>query len=204
MKLWQTMIIYLTAIVTFFIFRNEITSWMLDSRPPIFVVFLVATCFILFPVLPFKIVIGSLGFMYGPLLGAFISWCAASIGSVIIYLLVRTYFHKQGRAYLSKFDKLEKLQQSMEKRPFLVIFLARLIPILPQAIVNIYPAFLNIRLLTYAVASALGKIPAMLVYAFLGSSIFSNMNSSLIVIGIYALFLTIIYLVYRWWLKALL
>ncbi|MNI30176.1 SNARE associated Golgi protein [compost metagenome] len=89
----------------------------------------------------------------------------------------------------------------MEKSPFLAIFLARLIPVFPQAIVNIYPAFLNIRLLTYTVASALGKIPAMLVYSFLGKNLFSNWQNSLIIIGIYMLFLFIVYLIYRLWLK---
>lgn len=201
MKLWQTASIYVTTIFIFFIYKNEITDWMMNGQPSFFVIFLLALCFLLFPVVPFKVIIGMLGFMYGPFLGALISWFVALIGSVIMYLVVRTYFQKQGRAFLSKFHQVEKLQRMMEKSPFLAIFLARIVPVFPQSLVNIYPAFLNIRLLTYTVASALGKIPAMLVYSFLGNNLLSNWTNTLIIIGIYVLFLFIVYLIYRLWLK---
>lgn len=201
MKLWQTLLIYAAAIICLLIYRQEITDWMMYSRPSYLTMFLLSLCFLLFPVLPFKIIIGMLGFIYGPLIGAAISWAAASTASVIVYLVVRIYFQKKGRAYLAKYKRLEKWTLLMEKNPFLVIFLARIIPVFPQAIVNIYPAFLSINLLTYTAASSLGKIPAMLVFSYLGKNIFSDLSNAFLVIGIYGAFLLLVYLIYRLWLK---
>src|SRR5690606_11732262 len=102
--------IYLLAIVLFFLFRAEISEWMLSGRPAFPILFALALCFLLFPVIPFKIIIGMFGFMYGPLLGALISWCAAVLASIIVYLLFLTYFRETGIIYLAKFKKLDKLR----------------------------------------------------------------------------------------------
>jgi uncharacterized membrane protein YdjX (TVP38/TMEM64 family) len=155
--------------------------------------------FILIPVIPYKVVIGLLGFIYGPLIGALISWTAASVASVIIFLLARYLFQQQARAFLTKFGRLEKLHERLERHPFMTILFARLMPFIPQAIVNIYPAILTIRLLPFATASAIGKIPAMLLFAFIGGSLTSNSYNLYISIGVYAVFLLITYLIYRVW-----
>jgi uncharacterized membrane protein YdjX (TVP38/TMEM64 family) len=201
MKKWQTGIIYSAMIIIFFIYKADILHWMQTSHAPVSFAFLIALCFVMIPVIPYKIVIGTLGFMYGPLLGAFISWSAASTASVIMFLLVRHYFQKQAGMYISKFDRLEKLQKTMEKHPFLTILMARLIPVIPQVLVNIYPAISSIRLLTYVWASVLGKIPGILLFSFIGKSLFSDLPSLLITIGVYAVFLIMTYAIYRLWLK---
>ncbi|WP_312886678.1 TVP38/TMEM64 family protein [Paenibacillus foliorum] len=190
------------AIIICYIYRNEIVNWLQNGEAPLALIFLIAVGFILFPVIPFKIIIGMLGYFYGSLLGALISWLAASVGSVIIYLLVQVFFQKQGRAYLAKFNRLEKLTLTIEDHPFWTIVFARMIPVLPQSLVNVYSALLSIRLLTYAVASAVGKIPAMLVYAYIGQHLFSGVDKILMAIGIYALFLLLTYLIYRRWVQA--
>lgn len=194
---------YAVSAILCFIYRDEIIDWLRSGDAPLVLIFLIAVGFILFPVIPFKIVIGIFGYIYGPLLGAFISWLAASVGTVIVYLFVQYFFQKQARAYLSKFSRLEKLQQKMERHPFWTIVFARIIPVLPQAAVNVYSALLSIRLPTYAAASAIGKIPAMLVYAYIGQYLFSDTLRLLTVIGIYAAFLLVTYLIYRRYFSAL-
>jgi uncharacterized membrane protein YdjX (TVP38/TMEM64 family) len=201
MKKWQTGIIYVAGIIIFFLYKDEILYWMQQGDAPLYLVFLIAMGFILIPVIPYKVIIGLLGFIYGPLLGAFISWTAASVASILIFLLARYYFHTQARAFLMKFDRLEKLHERIERNPFMTILFARLMPFIPQAIVNIYPAILSIRLLPYATASAIGKIPAMLLFAYIGSSLASDKESLFLSIGVYLLFLLITYGIYRVWKK---
>lgn len=201
MKIKYVLIFYVLAGIVFFIYRNELSDWMLNEQPAVWIMFLLAVCFICFPVVPFKLIIGMMGFIYGPLLGALISWLAASMASVILFLLVRKSFQKQGRAMLARFPQVEKLSVMLEKKPFMTLVLVRMIPIFPQAVINIYPAFLSVPLVTYAVASAIGKIPAMLVFSFLGNSLFTDWRNTLLVIGIYVIFLSLTYLVYRLWLK---
>ncbi|MCY9663080.1 TVP38/TMEM64 family protein [Paenibacillus chondroitinus] len=201
MKKWFTICIYLVLIVTVYVFKDEILNWMQYGDAPLLLIFLAALGFIIVPIIPYKIVIGMLGFMYGPLMGALISWTAASIASVIVFWLARYLFQKQGRAYLSKYEKLEKLQTAIEKNPFLTILLARLIPVIPQAVVNVIPAITSVPVVTFAVASALGKIPAMLLFAFIGSSLFAGTSKLVLSVVVYILFLASVYLVYRVWLK---
>jgi uncharacterized membrane protein YdjX (TVP38/TMEM64 family) len=199
MKKWQTGFIYIVMLFIFFIYRNEVLQWMQHGSAPIYLIFLIAMGFILIPVIPYKVIIGLLGFIYGPFIGALISWSAASVASVLIFLLARYLFQQQARAFLMKFERLEKLHEKLERHPFMTILFARLMPFIPQAVVNIYPAILSIRLLPFATASAIGKIPAMLLFAFIGSSFTSDSYSLYISIGVYALFLLITYLIYRVW-----
>jgi uncharacterized membrane protein YdjX (TVP38/TMEM64 family) len=201
MKTRYLVIFYLAMIIIFFIYKDPIIYWMQFGHAPILLIFLIAVGFIIFPVLPFKIVIGVLGYIYGTLLGALISWSAATVGSVIIFLLVQLFFLKQGQAYLLKFKRVEKLKIMIEKSPFFAILIARMIPIMPQGLVNVYVALIPIRLLTYTLASAIGKIPGMIVYAYIGKHLLSDMDNLFIAIGIYALFLLFTYLIYRLWLK---
>lgn len=199
MKIWQLVLLYAIAIAGFFAYKDEIADWMAHHQPSPFVAFGVALCFVLFPVLPYKIVIGTFGYMYGPLLGFLVSWSAASVASVMLYMLVRAGFQKRGRAYLAKFESMDKIAKLMERHPFAVILAARLIPVLPQALVNVYPAFLSIRMPTYAIASALGKIPSILLFSYLGNQLFVNLHNALIVIGVYAALLACSWTGYRIW-----
>ncbi|WP_010500361.1 TVP38/TMEM64 family protein [Paenibacillus elgii] len=201
MKKWYTIGMYLVLILIVYVFKDEILHWMQYGDAPVLLIFAAALGFIIVPVIPYKIVIGMLGFMYGPLLGALISWTAASVASVIVFCLARYLFQKQGRAYLSKYEKLEKLQAAIEKNPFLTILLARLIPVIPQAVVNVIPAITSIPVVTFAVASALGKIPAMLLFAFIGSNLFAGTSKLVLSVGVYILFLASVYVVYCVWLK---
>ncbi|NEN84939.1 TVP38/TMEM64 family protein [Paenibacillus elgii] len=201
MKKWYTIGMYLVLILIVYVFKDEILHWMQYGDAPVLLIFAAALGFIIVPVIPYKIVIGLLGFMYGPLLGALISWTAASVASVIVFCLARYLFQKQGRAYLSKYEKLEKLQAAIEKNPFLTILLARLIPVIPQAVVNVIPAITSIPVVTFAVASALGKIPAMLLFAFIGSNLFAGTSKLVLSVGVYILFLASVYVVYCVWLK---
>ncbi|MBW7476929.1 VTT domain-containing protein [Paenibacillus oenotherae] len=201
MKLWHSIIIYTLSVALLLLYKDELLEWLVTGQPHPLLIFLFALCLIIFPIIPYKIVIVALGLMYGPLLGAFLSWSAASIGSVFIYLWVRKYARNRGRTYLSRYKQLEKMAVMMERSPFLAIFLARLVPFFPQTLVNIYPAFLSIRTATYAIASALGKIPIMLVISYLGSNLLSSTANAILVIGLYAVFLGLVYAVYRLWLR---
>lgn len=196
-KKWITLILYVAALSLILIYRHELQAIMQNVSLPIGTGFALAFLFAFFPVLPYKLVIGSLGFLYGPALGALAAWLAVSAASLLQYALVRRFFREQGRAFLNRFSGLEQAGKLMERRPFAVILAARLLPLLPQALVNLYPAFLNIRPLIYITASALGKIPAMLVFAFIGQNLFSDLPKTLAALGLYAVFLLAVYAVYR-------
>ncbi|NGZ75627.1 TVP38/TMEM64 family protein [Saccharibacillus alkalitolerans] len=197
MKKWITLALYAGALLTILICRGELQALMEDVSLPAAAGFALAFLFAFFPVLPYKLVIASLGFLYGPAAGALIAWLAVTAASLLQYTLVRRFFRKQGQAALARFSGLERAGRLMERRPFAVILAARLVPLLPQALVNLYPAFLNIRPAVYIVASALGKIPAMLVFAFVGQNLFTDLPKTLTVLALYGGFLIVVYAAYR-------
>lgn len=197
MKKWITLALYAAALLPILIYRHELRALLEDVSLPAAAGFALAFLFAFFPVLPYKLVIGSLGFLYGPFAGALLAWLAATTSSLLQYALARRYFREQGRAALSKYSGLERMGEMMERRPFIVILTARLIPLLPQALVNLYPAFLAIRPIIYITASALGKIPAMLVFAFVGQHLFTDLPRTLTVLGLYAGFLLAVFAAYR-------
>ncbi|WP_170315080.1 TVP38/TMEM64 family protein [Saccharibacillus brassicae] len=197
MKKWITLALYAAALLTILIYRHELNALLGDVSLPAGAGLALAFLFAFFPVLPYKLVIGSLGFLYGPLMGALLAWLAVTAASLMQYTLARVFFREQGRAALSKYSGLERIGRMMERRPFPVILAARLVPLLPQALVNLYPAFLNIRPVIYVTASALGKIPAMLVFAFVGQNLFTDVPRTLTVLGLYAGFLLAVYAAYR-------
>ena len=201
MKKWITLAVYAAALLPILIYRHELRALMEDVSLPAAAGYALGFLFAFFPVLPYKLVIGSLGFLYGPLPGALLAWLAVTTASLLQYVLARRYFREQGRAALARFSGLERIGLLMERRPFVVILAARLVPLLPQALVNLYPAFLNIRPLVYVTASALGKIPAMLVFAFVGQSLFTDLPRTLTVLGVYAGFLFAVYAGYRFFFR---
>ncbi|MCQ4087079.1 TVP38/TMEM64 family protein [Saccharibacillus sp. JS10] len=201
MKKWITLALYTVFLGLIIYYRHELQSLLQNVSLPISAGFGLAFLFAFFPVIPYKILIGSLGFLYGPAWGALTAWLAVTAASLLQYFLVRRFFREQGRAALNKFSGLERIGVWMERRPFVVILAARLVPLLPQALVNLYPAFLNIRPIIYITASALGKIPAMLVFAFVGQHLFTDLPQTLTVLGLYGGFLLIVYLLYRFYVR---
>ncbi|MBJ6359953.1 TVP38/TMEM64 family protein [Paenibacillus sp. GCM10012307] len=199
MRLWKVGLIYLGIAALFFYYRTELSNWLIHQYPPIGLVFAVAVALAIFPVLPYKLIIGTLGFKYGPLSGALISWAAVSVASILLFLAARKLFRERAIAYINRFEQAERIGQMIERRPFLTIFIARLIPFFPQGLVNLYPAFLSVRLSTYIVASSLGKIPAMLLFSYLGAQLFTDWRRALLVLAVYSCAVLAAYLCYRLW-----
>lgn len=168
MKRWIIPAIYTTALTLAFAYRQEIMDW-LGGNPPLYLMILLATLLALFPIAPYKVIIAILGYAYGTVWAATISWFGTTIAAVILYAAVRSLYQEPGRRLLSKYAAVNRFTAVVERRPFQSILLARLLPIIPQMAVNIYAGVASIPFWTYTTASAIGKIPAILLYAWLGS-----------------------------------
>lgn len=120
---------------------------------------------------PYKVVIAILGYAYGTVWAAAISWFGTTIAAVILYAAVRSLYQESGRRLLGKYTAIHRFTTAVERRPFQSILLARLLPVIPQMAVNLYAGVASIPFWTYTAASAIGKIPAILLYAWLGSGL---------------------------------
>lgn len=198
MKKWILALLYLMMIVLAFLYKNHLLRWLADSSQAQIPVLLgLATLIALVPIVPFGVIAGMMGSKYGPLIGGLINITASTIAAVLMFMLVKAVFEHQGRAYMKKFKHLERLTVLFERNPFIAVLTARLIPIVPAPAVNIYAALSGIPFLTYVLATVIGKIPVMLVFALIGDQIWESPQHVMLVGGIYIIFLALVYGGYR-------
>lgn len=190
MKKWLTVILYVSGTIIAFIYRENILSWMKGDHN-LFVFIGIATVLALFPVVPYKAVIGFFGYAYGSLAGAMICWIATNLAAAILFGATKYLFKHQARAYLASIPTLEKFTVAIEKRPFASIVLARLAPIIPQTAVNIYAGAAGLPFWSYIIASGIGKIPGIALYAYLGDNLFQSPESAITAISVYLAVLVI-------------
>lgn len=185
MRKWLTGILYVSGIILVFIYRYEILSWLKEDHHW-FLTVGAATLIAMFPVVPYKLIIGLFGFAYGSLEGAILSWSATTLAAAIMYGVVKYMFRDKSRAYLASVPALDKFTSSVERRPFASIVLARLAPMIPQTVVNVYAGAAGLPFWSYLAASGLGKIPGIALYAFLGGQLFQQPRSAVIAVLVYA------------------
>lgn len=114
------------------------------------------------------------GLLFGWLLGGFAAVLAATLGAVAIFLVARSAFgdvlsRRAGPA-------LTKLRDGFDADAFNYLLFLRLVPLFPFWLVNIAPAFANVRLRTFATATALGIVPGTFAFAFVGQGLDSVLD----------------------------
>lgn len=109
------------------------------------------------------------GFLFGWWIGAFISVTGATLGGSLLFLAARSAFGTVLRRHSG--GAIQRFAEGFRRDAFSYLLALRLTPLLPVAALNIGPAFLDISLKTFVMATFLGIIPGALVYAFLGSGL---------------------------------
>lgn len=152
---------------------------------------LVAIC-VFFPVIPFPVLAGVIGAVYGAAEGVLISLAGAMVGTMGFFILSRYGFRDLAEKNLTKYPKVREYEEFLNRNSFVAILTCRLIPIIPAPVVNIICGLSHVKWITFLIASTLGKIPNILILSYAGS-IFSN--NKLYSIGIYGCYLVIIFLI---------
>lgn len=114
------------------------------------------------------------GFLFGIFIGTLSVVISATIGSIIIFLAVKTSFGHLLATHTSK--HIKKMEAGLRENAFNYLLILRLLPIFPFWVVNIVPALLNIRLSTFVIATFLGIIPCTLIYVSLGHGLNHILN----------------------------
>ncbi len=106
------------------------------------------------------------GFLFGWVMGGLLVVLAATAGATVLFLVARTAFGDVLRRRIG--GHAARLAKGFEDDAFAYLLVLRLAPIFPFWMVNIAPAFFDVRLKTYIAATALGIIPGTFAYAYLG------------------------------------
>lgn len=109
------------------------------------------------------------GFLFGRWLGAFVAVIGATVGATVLFAAARSALADVLRRHAH--GAIARMEEGFRKDAFNYLLVLRLIPVFPFFLVNIVPALLAVPLRTYIAATALGIIPATLVYTFAGAGL---------------------------------
>lgn len=117
-------------------------------------------------VVPSVFVTGANLLFFGFFWGTILSFLGESIGAIVAFILYRKGLKKFSQKHLDKYPKLKRLLEAEGKEAFYLILSLRLLPFIPSGLITLTGAIGKVSLLTFAFASSLGKIPALLIEAY--------------------------------------
>jgi uncharacterized membrane protein YdjX (TVP38/TMEM64 family) len=109
------------------------------------------------------------GLLFGWLVGGIATVISATLGAIALYSVVKTSLGEGLAKRAGPF--LAKISDGFSKDAFNYLLFLRLVPAFPFWLVNIAPALANVKLRTFATATALGIIPGTFAFAFVGSGL---------------------------------
>lgn len=127
------------------------------------------------PVFPYVIMAAAGGFLFGFQQGLILSWFGALTGACLAYWICR-WFGIGGflnKYYIRSGYDVSKLSPRVA---FWTIIIVRIIPVVPTPFINVGAALGGVPFSTFLVSSAIGKIPASVLYTGLGLALFQARN----------------------------
>ncbi|WP_171208770.1 MULTISPECIES: TVP38/TMEM64 family protein [unclassified Ruegeria] len=109
------------------------------------------------------------GFLFGLMFGTVFNVVAATIGASAIFLAARWGL---GETLTAKLETSEgtvgKLKDGLRENEVSVLFLLRLVPVVPFFVANLVPALVGVKFRNFLITTALGIIPGGIVYTWIG------------------------------------
>ncbi|MCQ6557625.1 TVP38/TMEM64 family protein [Paenibacillus mendelii] len=195
---WLTAALHVIIIFVVLWNREMIMEWMeVRDSANLLVVFLLVVVLAAVPGIPFGIVAGIIGAKYGLMWGSLLNVAASTAAAGVAYLTVRYLFQTWGSAVLARSMGLKRWNQAWVEHTFLFILLARMLPIVPAFLINIYAGVMSLSFKPFLLATVLGKIPVMVVFAYIGNHIQNGVGKWMIAVAVYAIFLILVYSFYK-------
>jgi uncharacterized membrane protein YdjX (TVP38/TMEM64 family) len=109
------------------------------------------------------------GLLFGQWFGSVYVVFGATMGAVGVFLIAKTALGDALRRRAG--PAMRKMEAGFQENALSYLLVLRLIPLFPFFLVNIVPAFLGVKLRTYAVGTFIGIIPGSFVYATVGAGL---------------------------------
>ncbi|UOY92082.1 TVP38/TMEM64 family protein [Ectobacillus sp. JY-23] len=139
------------------------------------------------PFLPLFAFIMANAAAYGLWGGFFYSWLGSCIGSLLLFLLIRSFGRHRFFGFVNRHPKVRKSMSWIERKGFGPIFLLFCLPFSPSALINVVAGLSRISKKQFVLALLLGKVVMILGMSYIGYDIFSFVKKpikTLIVAGI--------------------
>ena len=121
--------------------------------------------------LPGNVVAITNGLIFGPLWGALLSWTTTLIGASICFALSR----RLGKPFAQKIvgPSLDRAETFFKKYGLHTMFAVRIVPFMPFDAISYVAGLVGVPYTTFLAATAIGIIPSILLYSYLGSIVIS-------------------------------
>jgi uncharacterized membrane protein YdjX (TVP38/TMEM64 family) len=111
----------------------------------------------------------TMGFLFGRAVGTLLVVLGATIGATLVFLAARYLFADAARKRMGALGA--KISAGFTENALNYLLFLRLVPLFPFFLVNLAPAFTDIRLGTFVAGTFIGIIPATFVYVNLGQTL---------------------------------
>lgn len=172
-KLWKLLllVILVTGIAFVVSYRDQIDAGAIqnwiedygDAAPLLFMlIYIIGTVFFF----PGSVVTLLGGALFGPVLGTFYNLTAATIGSMLSFLIAR--YLASNWVEKKTAGKLKQLINGVENEGWRFVALTRLVPLFPFNLLNYGLGLTKIKFTHYGLATYIFMLPGTIAYTYLG------------------------------------
>lgn len=112
------------------------------------------------------------GFLFATFPGVLFNVTGATIGATAIFLAARTGIGARLGARLEDSEGVvKKLKDGIDENQWSMLFLMRLLPVVPFFVANLVPAFLEVPLRRFVISTFFGIMPGAVVYTSVGAGL---------------------------------
>lgn len=144
-------------------------------------------------VLPSIFVTAANVIFFGPFYGFLISLMGEVVGGTITFYLYRFGFKRKADSLGEKYSLLKNLSNSKGFKAGVLITQGRLIPFIPSGFVTLAAAISEVDVITFTIATFLGKIPSIALEALVSYD-FINIHQNFIRLAITVVALIIVFI----------
>jgi uncharacterized membrane protein YdjX (TVP38/TMEM64 family) len=112
------------------------------------------------------------GFLFGLFPGVVYNIAGATLGATGLFLAARMGYGERLAARIDASEgRVRRLKQGIDDNQWSVLFLMRLVPVVPFFVANVVAALLNVSLWRFFVTTSLGIVPGAIVYTSVGAGL---------------------------------
>lgn len=186
-------ILIVASIILFGFTQKGVLIELVKQGGPIAIfisVLMIAIC-VFFPIVPFTVLGGMVGALFGAAKGFTISYTGAMLGTMLFFFISRYGFRDWAQKIIRRHPKVQEYQERLNRHSFIAILVARFIPIIPAPVFNAACGLSKVDWKIFIIASAIGKIPNIFIVSFAGANVIHNVWFSICLYGVYLLIISL-------------
>lgn len=124
-----------------------------------------------FPFLPLIVFVLANGAAYGLFKGFLYSWIGASLGSIVVFLIIRRLGNKRIFQVIRNNQQVQRVTNWLSKHGFGPLFILLCFPFSPSSVINVVAGLSKVSTQQFILAVILGKSVMIFSIAYVGSSL---------------------------------